>query len=465
MNPQEPSFNNAPDQQSAATPQPFTPEQPQPKKRMPKGLKITLIVIGVIVLLLTILRIRAVIIQNHKDTAKNGTNNTSDSQKIPVEGQVASTGPKVFTVSYAKDAPSYAGNKMHDACSLLNFNGAMSKVKGIPELNDVKTLQKPLSIEHSYIDRNITQVLGEDGQPRTVTDTISSDGPKARSMDNFTSIANSYCVYGQNLPSSITFARVYVTQPPTPLTPEFLPFLANLPKKQVNGVDVYTVDTPNENGFIYAAMVRADKKMAVILKTGNTDIMSAGVDEITKKMTSPPLGYAKYQYPGMYGQLIDSCSLFTAADFESFMGKKAASTATESMLVTKGYDLGVERSCRRSQINSRLEPVYESDSSEITIRQGKSETAAKAWLDGKKGSIWLYTPSQTKLGDESLIKHQEGDSDNARRSYQLVVRIKAAVIEIDLDQSAAGDASPAAFEQRIMPAAKNIIENYKKQVK
>lgn len=462
MNPQEPSFNNAPNQQPAITPQPFGPQQPEPpKKRMSKGLKITLIVIGVIVLLLTILRIRAVIIQNNKDEPKDD----KSSQNVPVEGQVASTGPKVFTVSYAKEAPSYAGNKMHDACSLLSFEGAMSKVKGIPELNDVKTLQKPLSIEHNYVDRNIPEVLGKDGQPRKITQTVSSEGSKPTSMDNFASIANSYCVYGQNLPSSVTFARLYVTQPPTPLTPEFLPFLANLPKKQVNGVDVYTIETPNENGFMYAAMVRADKKVAVILKTGNTDIMSTGVDEITKKMTSTPIGYAKYQYPGMYGKLIDSCSLFTSADFERFTGKKAASTVTESLLVTKGHDLGVERKCDRLQVDSQLEPVYEADSASITLRQGKSETAAKTWLEGEKGSIYVFSPTHTKLGDESFVKVREGDSENSRRSYELIVRIKAAVIEIKISQSAAGDTSAAVFEQRIMPAAKVIIENYQKQVK
>ncbi len=462
MNPQEPSNFNALNQQpvqSGAEPS-FGQPQP-PKKRMSKGLKITLIVVGVLVLLLTILRIRAVIVQNNK----NDTKGSKSSQTKQPNGQIASTGPKVFTVSYAKEAPSYAGNKMHDACSLLSFEGAMSKVKGIPELNDVKTLQKPLSIEHNYTDHNIPGILGTDGQPRKITQTISSEGSKPTSMDNFASIANSYCVYGQNLPSSVTFARVYVTQPPTPLTPEFLPFLANLPKKQVNGVDVYTVDTPNENGFMYAAMIRADKKVAVILKTGNTDIMDSGVNEITKKMTATPIGYAKYEYPGMYGKLVDSCSLFSAADFERFMGKKAASTVTESLIVTKGYDLGVDRNCRRSQVDSQLEPVYESDTADITIRQGKSELAAKSWLESKKGSIYIFTPSQTKLGDESLIRVNEGNDDNSRRSYKLFVRIEAAVIEIDLDQSAAGDASAAAFEQRIMPAAKQIIENYQKQIK
>jgi hypothetical protein len=461
MNPQEPPFSNAPNQQPVVSPPPTYGAPEPPKRGMRKGLKITLIVIGVIVLLLAILRVRAVMIQSSKE--KNADKSMTNQPKI--EGQVASTGPKVFTVSYAKDAPTYAGSKVYDACSLFTFQAMASKIGGLPELNDANLLTEPLSIEHGYIDRSISAVLGSDGQPRSITKTITSEGAKATSLDNFASIANSYCVYGQNLPSSTTFARLYVTQPPTPLTPEFLPFLANLPKKQVNGVDVYSIDTPNEQGFKFAAMVRPDKKVAVILKSGDSEVISLGIDEITKKMTADPTGSPKYQYPGMYGKLIDSCSLFSATDFEKFMGKKASATVTESLLVTKGLELGVDRNCRRHQVDSQREPAYESDSVDITIRQGKSDTAAKSWLESKKGSIYIFTPSQTKLGDESFIRVNEGDDANSRRSYKLFVRISAAVIEIDIDQSAAGDASATAFEQRIMPAAKIIVDNYKKRVK
>jgi hypothetical protein len=280
-------------------------------------------------------------------------------------------------------------------------------------------------------------------------------------MANFTSLLDSKCGYGQGQPMSTTFARLFVIQQPTSFAPEFLPFLAGLPKRQVHGVDVYTVNTPDHDGFMYAALVRPDNKVAVIVKSGIADLLNNAAEEISKGMTVTPKGYAQYTYPGVYNDLTDSCSLLTGADFERYTKKTVTALAEEELLLTDSTKLGVERTCRRIEADRSAANVSDIATSEVTLRNGKTSAAAIAYLDTVKQDFTV-TPAKTKIGDESYIRVKKSGS-KPELSYTYVIRKGASLIELQITPNATGDTSVQSFEQRIQPAAQSVYKNFVKQ--
>src|SRR6266496_6576893 len=145
-------------------------------------------------------------------------------------------GPRNFVVTTDGTPIKYAGNTVYDACGLISFDTIRSTVKDYQTILDMngtgKKPSEPLTIEHRYIDRDISAPLGNDSQPRPTGTKIG--GENAVDASSFLSQSDSNCWYGQGKDPSLgagkTFAKVYVTQRPTPLSNDLLAYLGSLTK-------------------------------------------------------------------------------------------------------------------------------------------------------------------------------------------------------------------------------------------
>src|SRR5919199_1186400 len=106
--------------------------------------------------------------------------------------------PDSFSLLPGKEPIMYAGNQVYDACNLISFDTVRTHIKNYQTLLDsIKTNQRPvqpLVIEHNYIDRNISTILGNDGQARAKGTII---GATDEGISQFTSLSDSSCWYGQ----------------------------------------------------------------------------------------------------------------------------------------------------------------------------------------------------------------------------------------------------------------------------
>lgn len=355
----------------------------------------------------------------------------------------------------------YAGHKMYDACNIIPQSLLEKHVEGYKDVYETlggdKTLQNPVKIEHGYIDRNIPNVLGDDGKPREPSITISTDKVdstiRARS---FMSIADSHCLYGSGIAFNLQYAQVHIIQPPTPVPPQLTTLLDKLKQEGRQLIEVEGIQ-------VYSDVKEGDSEMVLVLKKGDTVVFMASKyvnliqeasDLAAGMLAKEPTGPMTAKYPAPYGQLINPCSLFSADDFERLLGKKADSITAETLHLTETEEKVAERECTRYEVE-RLRQG-EVTTSTVILGEARTDEEAKKRLASVKAE-GTATPV-SDLGDEAYLVAVEG---NTARPYKYVVRVGKRLVEITTTGEAK-DVSAEGFASRTLPIAKVVLGNLKK---
>lgn len=358
-------------------------------------------------------------------------------------------------------ALTYAGHKMYDACNVIPQSLLEKHVEGYKDvyrsLGTDRTLEHPVKIEHGYIDRNIPNILGDDGQPREPSISISTDkvdnSVRARS---FMKLADSHCMYGSGIAYNLQYAQVHIMQPPTPLHPKLLALLDDLKKQgrqliEVEGIQVYT------------DVKEGDSEMVLILKKGDVvmflaskyvDLIQEASDLAGAVLAKEPTGPMTAKYPVPYTQLTNPCKLFSADDFERLLGKKADSITTETLHLTETEAKLAERECRRFETVRLREG--EVTTSTVILSEARTEEDAKKRLNEVKAEG--ATTSVSGLGDEAYLVAVGG---NTVEPYKYVVRLGKRLVEV-MTTSEIKDTSAETFSARTLPVAKVVLNNLKK---
>lgn len=385
--------------------------------------------------------------------------------------------PKTLKARFEPTALSYAGNPVYDACSLLTLNTVKKHVDSyksiLANLGTDKVASDPLKLEHNYVDRDIPASLGNDGQPRPAGLTA---GPRA-----FASVFDSSCVYGQGdeIGKRTEFASVYVTQKPTPLSPEFLAYLASIDAQKQTYVqlDAYPVAPAAGDDFFSVIMVPHDKRLAVIFRTANKDLAAAGADEIGKKLEAAPSGPLSLTYPAPYQYLVNPCGLLTAPEFARVTGKPASALAQETLYLTDINTLSVAealhplvsgvRTCRRVEVDRSLTDNIAATS--VTLRQFRNEASAKKYVQDLKADdidgLTVKPVPKVSGASEAYVKADD-DPNPAVSGYTFEMRIGTAIISLQVDGDVLrADSSAEAYAARLLPAARAAAQHYQQQAK
>jgi hypothetical protein len=426
--------------------------QPQPKSRK------KWVIIGSIlaVLLIGAAVAAALFFLLPKNTKESET--TKPAADLPKEFKIASTG----------SAKTYAGNKVYDACSFISFDTIRSVVGGYQNILNLAggttRAEDPLVIEHRYVDRDIPTVLGKDGQPRSKSLNV---GGGKEDIGNYLSTDDSNCWYGQGEDiatggKGITFAKVFVSQLPTPLSPEFKAFVGKLPKQaSADGVDIYLEQGLDAGGFAGIVFVNQSKNLAVLLKVGQQALVEPMMKDVAKVLTDGPAGPVEINYPAPWHGLKNPCTLLTADDFEQFTGKKAQALAQERATLTELDDTFMERQCYRVEADNSALPIQ---TTTVVHRFARVENNAKLYVENLRNDkdplIKVEAVSQPIEGvDEAyvLTKSLFGEV----RSYELEVRSGANVITVNVPNEAGLDASAAVYAERVLPMMNSVLKRWR----
>jgi hypothetical protein len=159
----------------------------------------------------------------------------------------------------------------------------------------------------------------------------------------------------------------------------------------------------------------------------------------------------------------EPCLLLTADDFQQVTGKPARALAEDTMGLSEIGGRLMQRSCERLEVD-RLDgsPIAKSN---ITIRMGWDEEAAKAYVDTLKNNqedAFDIEPLKQKiaLADDAYIKVVK--DGNTIKGYEFDMRIGQAVIVLAIDTDQGPDQSADSFAGRMLPIAKNVAERYRK---
>jgi hypothetical protein len=397
--------------------------------------------------------------------------NRSSDEPAKQNGSTTITGSKNFKMTTGDKAATYAGNPVYDPCGLVSFDTIRSTVKGYQTILDMNgTDKKPsdtLSIEHNYIDRDIAQPLGKDGVSRPTGTTIGGDPNAGRDASAFVSNFDASCWYGQGSDLSIgsgkIFAKVHVTQKPTPLSTDFTAYLAGLAKTASEGdIDIYVEPKTDGGNFFTGIVTNTSKGVAVIVKGSTRDLTSKMTIDVGNALAVAAKGPMNLTYPLAWVSMPNPCTLLTADDFRRATGKPASAVTNDIMLLNEVGGRLMQRACERLEVE-RLDntPIAESN---ITIRLGATEQAAKDYvstLKGNKNDAFEIQPLKQKIGlaDDAYIKVvKDGDKTVA---YEFDMRIGAAVIVLSVQTDNGLDASADAFAGRMLPIAQSVAVKYK----
>ena len=387
----------------------------------------------------------------------------------PVEQPTQTTpnedGPKNFSMTTDGPAATYAGNTVYDACGLISFDTVRSTVNNYQTLLDMNgTDQKPsepLTIEHRYIDRDISTVLGKDGAPRPTATQVGGSGTDSTAFINDN---DSNCWYGQGNDLSLgigkTFAKVYVTQKPTPLSGDLLNYLRTLNKVGEEGDIAGYVEPKTDAGGFFTGIITNEKKGIVIfVKAATQDLASKATTEASDKLAAEPKGHMNLTYPQGWSKTPEPCALLTANDFQQATGKSARAIAEDTMGLNEIGGRLMQRSCERLEVD-RLDgsPIAKSN---ITIRMGWDEEAAKIYVDTLKNNqedTFTIEPLKQRiaLADDAYIKIvKDGE---IVKGYEFDMRIGQAVIVLAIYTEQGLDQSADAFAGRMLPIAQNVAK-------
>lgn len=166
-----------------------------------------------------------------------------------------------ITFGQASKVTSYAGNKVYDACNLIPqtfFEEKIEKYGDVAKrLGTDDQVDKPIMMDHGYIDRDIPNVLGKDGIPREPSTSVSETGVDSSvRAESFVNLGDSYCIYGQGKTFGTEFAKVYVLQPPMPIPAKLTNYLNEIKQKgrmvaEVQGVQAYVEEVkPGDSEYV-----------------------------------------------------------------------------------------------------------------------------------------------------------------------------------------------------------------------
>ncbi len=392
--------------------------------------------------------------------------NSSKDQAAQSEAQI----PNDIVIASSATPVSYAGHKVYDACNFISLDTIRKVVPGYQPLLDTigtdKQPTEPLVIEHNYIDRDIASPLGKDGQPRLKGTTIGGSGKTT--ADNFISRADTNCWYGQGEDiamggSGKTFAKLFVYQPPTPISQEFQSYIGGLTKTaSESGIDAYAMSELDESKFATVLFVDSAKSTIVMLKTGTKELIEPMSNDIIKVLKDTPKGPMTVIYPEPWSKLKDPCTLLTAADFQAFTGKPASAITEDSTTITELDGQLMQRRCARLEVE-RLNAGEISESA-VTVRVAKDEKGAKGYIDH------LRNDDMDNINIEQVKQPIDGVDDMyvratgliKVRAYELDLRIGAAIVTVNVEGESGLDASVDAYVERMLPIAQSVVNNWKK---
>lgn len=369
---------------------------------------------------------------------------------------------RAFTFGAADKPVMYAGQSVYDACNLISFDTVKAGVKDFEKTLSVGMAdgqaESPLVIAHNYFDRDMPSPLGRDGSARPKG--MLSSGAQLQAS-NFISSFDSSCWYGRGqaitVGSGTAFVKLYVTQPPTPLSPEFLAYLDSLSKVgSENGVDAYVEPTADGGGFATMIFAHRAKNIIVVLKTGSVELTEPAVNEVIAALQASPKGAMSVEYPKPWQVLPNACLLLTADDFERFTGKPASALAEEEVRLTEDAQGQMERHCQRLE----TERAGEISETSVIARSALSVEDATTYLENLKGnerdSSTMQPLSQIPGGiDEAYIKTEGLDKP---RAYELIMRKGALIVSVNVETETGLDASTDAYMQRMLPVANQVAQ-------
>lgn len=379
------------------------------------------------------------------------------------------SGPKSFVMTTESRAIKYAGNTVYDACNLISFDTIRSTVNNYQKLLDMNgTAEKPsepLTIEHRYVDRDIASPLGKDGKPRPTSTKIGKD--KAIDANSFISESDSNCWYGQGKGLSIgtgkIFAKVYVTQKPTPLSGDLLRYLATLkPAASADGMTAYVESKTDGGGFFTSIIINKQNGAVAFVKTASRELARKATIEVSEKLVHTPAAPMNMAYPLGWTRMPNPCALFTADDFRQTTSRPASVLAEDILGMNEIGGRMMQRSCERLELE-RLDgsPISKSN---IVVRMGKDESAAKTYVDFVKDNpqasfdIQSIKQKVAFADDAYLMVLKNGGKTTG---YEFNMRIGQAVIVLVVNAEGKTDSSADAFVGRILPLAQKVADRYR----
>jgi hypothetical protein len=382
----------------------------------------------------------------------------------------AITGSKEFKMTTNGSLVTYAGSPVYDACGLIPFDAIRKNVKDYQTILDMNGTDKkpsqPLTIEHRYVDRLIAAPLGKDAQPRSTGTVIG--GQAGVSASSFISDADSNCWYGQGSNLSLglgrVFAKVYVTQYPTPLSADLTAYLATLTKAGSEGdLDAYVEPQTDSGGFFTGIVTNGRRGVAVIIKTSTRELAQVATVNVSDTLSQSPKAPMNLIYPLAWSAMPNPCTLLSAEDFAQATGKPASPLAEDVMTLNELGGRLMQRSCKRLEVE-RLDGT-EIAKSNVTVRLSADANAAKQYVETIKNDKERYSIQPLKqriqLADDAYIKTVLKDGKAA--GYEFDMRLGNAVIVLAVDKDSGLDPSADAFAGRILSLAKSVAEKYRKE--
>ncbi|HET9411763.1 MAG TPA: hypothetical protein VFO38_02860 [Candidatus Saccharimonadales bacterium] len=376
--------------------------------------------------------------------------NSDQNQSLP---------PKAVAFGSSKDAVSYAGNKVYDACNMLPIsilNQHVEKFSLVADsLGGGSKPDKPLMIDHGYIDRTVPAVQGKDAVPREPGMAISETGTDASiRAHSFMSIADSYCFYGQGVNFNSSLAKVYVLQPPVPVPPKLTTYLEELKQKgglaaESQGVQVY-VETVKPGDSDVVVMFKKGNTI-VFLASVNEGLLKASTDAIVGVLAKEPTGPMTATYPDQYKGLGNPCELFTADEFQRVLGRPASAVTLETLALNEIEANTAQRECRRYEVERIREG--EITTSTVTLAQSRTEQQAKDRMAALKTKQDIKTQDLSGLGDEAFA------AVDGQHKF-IIVRVGKQTAKIVTDGETK-DANLDAFIARTQSVAKIVVPRLK----
>lgn len=376
-----------------------------------------------------------------------------------------------FQVEPAGTAPRYVTSSVYDACSLVSFKTMRSNIPNFNSLlntiGSAKDPAQPVVVQHEYIDRSISEILGSDGQGRSPSFQVGEPNGSVNA-NSFMSLFDSSCAYGQAKNQSFipdtsianTFAKLHITQRPTPLSNEFVNYVTSLQKDaalSLETVEVYVEPGKDANGFFTTILMKSNHTAAAIFKTGIEELRFAASKDIAQRLSQEPAGPLSVIYPDPYKAVKNACELITSADFEQFTAKKASPLAQERLLLTETEGDSIKRECVRLEVDR---DILNSNiaSSKVVLRLAKNSEVAKQIIKREQASgLYTLAPLKAKiaLGDEAYIKTNNVTTDD--NLYEFQVRTGALIIDLQVERDQR-DASAQAFENRMISVARSVLD-------
>ena len=448
MQPEQPQSSFT---QYSPNPQPTAPLEPGVPPPTRSNKKIVIVIIAIVIVLAGGAGAWWFFTQKPASKSESGNN-------------PAPSGTNRITFGQDQKVMSYAGNKVYDACNLIPqsfFEEKIEKYGDVAKrLGSDDQVDKPIMMDHGYIDRDVPNVLGKDGTPREPSMSVSEKGTDATiRAESFVNLGDSYCIYGQGKTFGTEFAKVYVMQPPVPIPAKFTNYLNEMKQKgrmvgEVQGVQAYVEEVkPGDSEYV---TILKKGNVIVVITSPLREILDAS-DIALANLAKDPTGPLTAAYPQPYGALINPCSLLSASDFERLLGKPDSAVTGETLVLNEISKNVAQRECHRIEVERTGKS--EITSTDIILMEARTEDdAKKALKDLKEKPDITITPVQN-LGDEAYALTD--DFAHTTVNKHITVRVGKRIVQVNTSGETK-DTSIDAFKNRTLPVAQVVVNNLKK---